>query len=164
MEWGPRALGNRSFLADPRRGEMKDIINLRIKQRESFRPFAPSVLEERSRDYFDMSVPSPFMLYAFGVKAGMRSQIPAVTHVDGTARPQTVSKETNPRYWKLIYEFEKISGIPVLLNTSFNVQEPIVCTPEEAIRSFMSTGTDYLVLDDLFVSREDIRGTSSSDL
>jgi len=161
MEWGPRALGNRSFLADPRRAEMKDIINLRIKQRESFRPFAPSVLEEKSHEYFEHHGASPFMLYAFGVKPDRRSQIPAVTHVDGTARPQTVSKETNPRYWKLIHEFEKISGVPVLLNTSFNVQEPIVCTPEEAIRSFLSTGTDCLVLDDLFVRREDIRSTQS---
>jgi carbamoyltransferase len=153
MEWGPRALGNRSFLADPRRGEMKDIINLRIKQRESFRPFAPSVLEEKSREYFYMSAPSPFMLYAFGVKPDRRSQIPAVTHVDGTARPQTVNKETNPRYWKLIHEFEKISGVPVLLNTSFNVQEPIVRTPDEAIDSFLKTKVDFLILDDFFIGQ-----------
>jgi len=153
MEWGPRALGNRSFLADPRREEMKDIINLKIKQRESFRPFAPSVLEEKSSEYFDYSGSSPFMLYAFPVKPEKRSQIPAVTHVDGTARPQTVNQETNPLYWKLIKEFEKLTGVPMLLNTSFNVQEPIVCTPGEAIESFIRTKVDYLVLNDLFIER-----------
>lgn len=164
MEWGPRALGNRSFLADPRREEMKDIINLRIKQRESFRPFAPSVLEERSQDYFAFSGSSPFMLYACKVKPGMKSLIPAVTHVDGTARPQTVSKKTNPRYWNLIREFERLTNVPVLLNTSFNIQEPIVCTPEDAIRSFLSTDTDYLVIDDLFVWREAVSMTAYSGL
>lgn len=153
MEWGPRALGNRSFLADPRREEMKDIINLKIKQREQFRPFAPSVLEEKSSEYFDYSGASPFMLHAFPVKPGKRSQILAVTHVDGTARPQTVNKETNPLYWKLIREFEKLTGVPLLLNTSFNVQEPIVCTPGEAIESFIRTKVDYLVLNDLFIER-----------
>ena len=153
MEWGPRALGNRSFLADPRREEMKDIINLKIKQREQFRPFAPSVLEEKSSEYFDYSGTSPFMLYAFPVKPEKRSQILAVTHVDGTARPQTVNKETNPLYWKLIKEFEKLTGVPMLLNTSFNVQEPIVCTPGEAIESFIRTKVDYLVLNDLFIER-----------
>jgi carbamoyltransferase len=153
MEWGPRALGNRSFLADPRREEMKDIINLRIKQRESFRPFAPSVLEERSSEFFEYSGSSPFMLYAFGVKPDRKPQIPAVTHVDGTARPQTVSKETNPRYWKLIHEFEKITGVPMLLNTSFNVQEPIVCTPDEAIDSFLKTKVDFLILEDLLAEQ-----------
>jgi carbamoyltransferase len=161
MEWGPRALGNRSFLADPRREEMKDIINLRIKQRESFRPFAPSVLEERSQEYFNMSVSSPFMLYAFGVKPDKRSQIPAVTHIDGTARPQTVNKETNLRYWKLIKQFEQLTDIPMLLNTSFNIQEPIVCTPEDAIMSFLNTSTDCLILEELFVRREDISSASS---
>ncbi|MCC7202178.1 MAG: carbamoyltransferase [Nitrospirae bacterium] len=151
MEWGPRALGNRSFLADPRREEMKDIINLKIKQREQFRPFAPSVLEEKSPGYFDYTGNSPFMLYAFPVKPEKRSLIPAVTHVDGTARPQTVNKETNPLYWKLINEFEKLTGVPILLNTSFNVQEPIVCTPGEALESFIRTKVDYLVLNDLFI-------------
>ena len=151
MEWGPRALGNRSFLADPRREEMKDIINLKIKQRESFRPFAPSVLEEKSPEYFDYTGTSPFMLYAFPVKPEKRSQIPAVTHVDGTARPQTVNKENNPLYWKLINEFGKLTGVPILLNTSFNVQEPIVCTPGEALESFIRTKVDYLVLNDLFI-------------
>ena len=132
---------------------MKDIINLKIKQREQFRPFAPSVLEEKSSEYFDYSGTSPFMLYAFPVKPEKRSQILAVTHVDGTARPQTVNKETNPLYWKLIKEFEKLTGVPMLLNTSLNVQEPIVCTPGEAIESFIRTKVDYLVLNDLFIER-----------
>ena len=153
MEWGPRALGNRSFLADPRREEMKDIINLRIKQRESFRPFAPSVLEEKSAEYFTHPGSSPFMLYACAVKPDKKPVIPAVTHVDGTARPQTVSKETNPLYWKLIHEFEKQTGVPVLLNTSFNVQEPIVCTPGEAVDSFLKTKVDFLILNDLCVEQ-----------
>ena len=135
---------------------MKDIINLKIKQRESFRPFAPSVLEEKSSEYFDYSGTSPFMLYAFPVKPEKRSQILAVTHIDGTARPQTVNKETNPLYWKLIKEFEKLTGVPILLNTSFNVQEPIVCIPSEAIESFIKTEVDYLVLNDLFIERPSI--------
>jgi carbamoyltransferase len=155
MEWGPRALGNRSFLADPRREDMKDIINLKIKKREPFRPFAPSVLEEKSQEYFHNPKPSPFMLFAFDVKDDKKGQIPAVTHVDGTARPQTVNKEINPLYWKLINEFEKLTGIPLVLNTSFNVQEPIVCTPEEAIDCFMRTEADYLVLNDLLIKRTD---------
>jgi carbamoyltransferase len=153
MEWGPRALGNRSFLADPRREDMKDIINSKIKKRETFRPFAPSVLEERSQDYFHIPEPSPFMLFAFDVKDEKKSQIPAVTHVDGTARPQTVNKDSNPSFWKLIKEFEKLTGVPVVLNTSFNVQEPIVCTPEEAIDCFQRTEVDYLILNDLFIKR-----------
>jgi carbamoyltransferase len=149
MEWGPRALGNRSFLADPRRAEIKDIINLKIKKREPFRPFAPSVLEERSHEFFDHTRPSPFMLYAFNVRPHKRSEIPAVTHVDGTARPQTVNKETNPKYRSLIKEFENRTGVPMLLNTSFNIQEPIVCTPENAVSSFLKTEAEYLVLDNL---------------
>lgn len=153
MEWGPRALGNRSFLADPRRNEMKDIINLKIKKREPFRPFAPSVLEERSQEYFGNPVPSPFMLFAFEVKSDKKSKIPAVTHVDGSARPHTVSKDTNPLYWKLIKEFENITGVPVILNTSFNIQEPIVCSPSEALDCFMKTEADYLILNDLFVKK-----------
>jgi len=156
MEWGPRALGNRSLLADPRRDEMKDTINAVIKQREMFRPFAPSVLEERSYEYFGNRQPSPFMLFTFPVSAAKRNEIPAVTHVDGTARPQTVSRETNPRYWRLIKEFEGITGVPILLNTSFNVQEPIVCTPGEAIHCFLRTKADYLVLGDLVVRRTDV--------
>jgi carbamoyltransferase len=153
MEWGPRALGNRSFLADPRREEMKDIINLKIKKREPFRPFAPSILEEKHTEYFENSISSPFMLHAFDVKSNKRSIIPAVTHVDGTARPQTVTKETNPLYWSLIKEFERITEVPVILNTSLNVQEPIVCTPDEAINCFMRTEADYLVLNSFVVKR-----------
>ena len=153
MEWGPRALGNRSFLADPRREEMKDNINLRIKKREPFRPFAPSVLEERSSEYFEHVGTSPFMLYAFNVRPEKKNQIPAVTHVDGTARPQTVNKETNRKYWSLIKEFENLTRVPMLLNTSFNIQEPIVCTPQQAISSFLKTKVDYLVLDNLIAKQ-----------
>lgn len=153
MEWGPRALGNRSLLADPRRAEMKDMINCKVKQRESFRPFAPSVLEEKSFSYFGNPIPSPFMLFAFKVNPDKLKEIPAVTHVDGTARPQTVSKDTNPQYWNLIKEFEKLTGVPVLLNTSFNVQEPIVCTPEDAIKCFLKTKVDYLVLNNLLIKQ-----------
>ena len=151
MEWGPRALGNRSFLADPRREDMKEIINRKIKKREPFRPFAPSVLEERSADYFDHPWLSPFMLLACPVRPGRRSEIPAVTHVDGTARPQSVSRRTNPRYWSLIRAFEERTGVPVILNTSLNVQEPVVCTPDHALDCFLKTGVDLLVLEDLLV-------------
>jgi carbamoyltransferase len=153
MEWGPRALGNRSLLADPRREEMKEIINRKIKQREPFRPFAPSVLEERSPEYFGNPEPSPFMLFTFDVRSDKRKIIPAVTHVDGTARPQTVNKVTNPRFYKLIKEFERLTDVPVVLNTSFNVQEPIVCTPYEAINCFMRTKADYLVLNTLLIKQ-----------
>jgi carbamoyltransferase len=132
---------------------MKDVINLKIKKRETFRPFAPSILVEHHDEFFDNSIPSPFMLYAFDVKIDKKNVIPAVTHIDGTARPQTVDKGTNPLYWKLIKEFEKITGVPVLLNTSLNVQEPIVCTPDEAITCFMRTETDYLVLNNFLVER-----------
>src|SRR5207247_855352 len=131
MEWGPRALGNRSIVVDPRRAEMKDLLNSRIKRREPFRPFAPSILLERVGDYFEETHPSPFMLMAYKVKAAKRSVIPAPTHVDGTGRLQTVDRDENPRYWKLIKAFETLTGVPVLLNTSFNENEPVVCTPEE---------------------------------
>ncbi|MCF6158409.1 MAG: carbamoyltransferase [wastewater metagenome] len=154
MEWGPRALGNRSLLADPRKAEIRDIINLKVKQRELFRPFAPSVLEEKSYDYFGNSDPSPFMLFAFPVSPEKRKDIPAVTHIDGTARPQTVNKETNPLYWNLLKEFEKKTGVPVLLNTSFNVQEPIVCSPKDAVLCFLKTGVDYLVVNNFLVKNE----------
>lgn len=153
MEWGPRALGNRSLLADPRRAEIRDIINLKVKQREPFRPFAPSVLEEKSYSYFGNTVPSPFMLFAFKVNPDRQKEIPAVTHVDGTARPQTVSKELNPLYWNLIKEFENRTGVPVLLNTSFNVQEPIVCSPKDAVACFLKTKVDYLVLNNLLIEQ-----------
>jgi carbamoyltransferase len=136
MEWGPRALGARSLLADPRRAEMKDIINEKVKQRESFRPFAPSILSEHAHEFFEYYNDSPFMIFSFPVKKGTAEKVPAVVHVDNTARPQAVYKETNPRYWRLINEFYKITGVPILLNTSFNIQEPIVCTPEDAINTF----------------------------
>ena len=138
MEFGPRALGNRSIVVDPRRAEMKDLLNSRIKHREPFRPFAPSILAERVGDYFEETHPSPFMLMAYKVKPEKRSVIPAPTHVDGTGRLQTVDRDENPRYWKLIKEFENLTGVPVLLNTSFNENEPVVCTPEEAINCFQA--------------------------
>jgi carbamoyltransferase len=152
-EWGPRALGNRSILADPRRAEMKDVLNARIKRREPFRPFAPSILEERVGDYFEQSYPDPFMIKVYPVRAEKRAQIPAVTHVDGTGRLQTVSKAQNPRYWALLSAFEAQTGVPVLLNTSFNENEPIVNTPTEAIQCFLRTRMDRLVLGDWRVRR-----------
>lgn len=153
MEWGPRALGNRSFLADPRRAEMKETINRKIKLREPFRPFAPSMLAEASDRYFGRRHEAPFMVTVFPVMPGGRGEIPAVVHVDGTARPQLVDRDVNPRYWSLIREFEKKTGVPVVLNTSFNVQEPIVCTPEHAVSTFLKTDVDLLVLEDLLVGR-----------
>ncbi len=149
-EFGPRALGNRSILADPRRAEMKDVINARVKFREAFRPFAPSVPDEKATDYFDIDRPSPFMLFVTPVK--QPEKIPAVTHVDGTARLQTVSKKQNPRYYRLLQAFGDETGVPVLLNTSFNVRgEPIVDTPQEAFACFMRTGLDVLVLGNFLI-------------
>ena len=153
QEWGPRALGNRSILVDPRRAEMKDILNRRIKHREIFRPFAPSILEEATGQYFERSHPSPFMNLAYTVRPEKRSAIPAPTHVDGTGRLQTVSKQNNPRYWSLIKEFEKQTGVPVLLNTSFNDNEPIVLTPTEAIDCFLRTQMDILVLGNYLIEK-----------
>jgi len=153
MEWGPRALGNRSFVADPRRAEMKETINRKIKLREPFRPFAPSMLAEASERYFGKRHEAPFMITVFPVLKERRAEIPAVVHVDGTARPQLVERDVNPRYWGLIREFEKKTGVPVLLNTSFNVQEPIVCTPEQAVATFLKTEVDLLVMEDLVVRR-----------
>jgi carbamoyltransferase len=126
-------LGNRSIVADPRRPEMKEILNRRIKHREIFRPFAPSVLAEKTGEWFEKSYPCPFMTLAYSVLPEKRDKIPAPTHVDGTGRLQTVSRDANPRYWKLIKAFEEQTGVPVVLNTSFNDNEPIVCKPEEAI-------------------------------
>jgi len=152
MEWGPRALGNRSILADPRNAKMKDILNEKIKHRESFRPFAPSVLEEFASDYFDIDIPSPYMLMVANVK--QPEKIPAVTHVDGTARLQTVSKESNSLYYDLINEFYKITGIPIIINTSMNVMgEPIVNTPSDAYNMILKTEMDYLLLGNNLVSR-----------
>ncbi len=152
-EWGPRALGNRSIVADPRRPEMKEILNRRIKHREIFRPFAPSILAEASGEWFEKSHPSPFMTMAYAVKPGKRDKIPAPTHVDGTGRLQTVTKTANPRYWKLIKEVERQTGVPVVLNTSFNDNEPIVCKPQEAIDCFLRTQMDALVLGDFLITK-----------
>jgi len=152
-EWGPRALGNRSILGDPRRADMKDILNLKIKRRESFRPFAPSILEEATGDWFEESYPDPFMIKVYPIRPERRSEIPAVTHVDGTGRLQTVSKSANPRYWKLIRAFGDETGVPIVLNTSFNENEPIVNTPAEALDCFLRTKMDRLVLGDVVVER-----------
>ncbi len=152
-EWGPRALGNRSIVADPRRPEMKEILNRRIKHREIFRPFAPSILAESTDEWFEKSHPSPFMTLAYAVRPGKRDKIPAPTHVDGTGRLQTVTREANPRYWSLIKAFEQLTGVPVVLNTSFNDNEPIVCRPEEALDCFQRTQMDALVLGDFLITR-----------
>ena len=146
MEWGPRALGNRSILADPRRGDIREILNTKIKFREKFRPFAPSVLEEALDDYFVGAVPDPFMIQVYPVRPDKREVIPAVTHVDGSGRLQTVSRVTNPLYWKLLKAFELLTDVPVLLNTSFNENEPIVHKPSEALDCFLRTDMDVLVL------------------
>ena len=152
-EWGPRALGNRSIVADPRRAEMKEILNQRIKHREIFRPFAPSILAEKTGEWFEKSRPSPFMTLAYSVRPEKRSKIPAPTHVDGTGRLQTVTREANARYWSLIKAFERLTGVPVVLNTSFNDNEPIVCSPAEALDCFQRTKMDALVLGDFLITR-----------
>ena len=152
-EWGPRALGNRSIVADPRRPEMKEILNQRIKHREIFRPFAPSILAESTSEWFEKSHPSPFMTLAYSVRSEKRAKIPAPTHVDGTGRLQTVTRDANPRYWSLIKAFEQLTGVPVVLNTSFNDNEPIVCRPEEALDCFLRTQMDALVLGNILMTR-----------
>jgi carbamoyltransferase len=153
MEFGPRALGNRSIVVDPRRPEMKDVLNARIKKREPFRPFAPSILEERISEYFEQTHPAPTMLMVYQIKPEKRAAIPAVTHVDGSGRLQTVSREANPLYYDLIREFERITGVPVVLNTSFNEDEPIVCTPDQAMDCFQRTRMDVLFLGNYMVER-----------
>jgi carbamoyltransferase len=159
FEWGPRALGHRSILADPRRRDMKDIVNTKIKFREPFRPFAPSVLVERAEDYFalpeaERHYPARFMLYVVEVREGKRDRIPAVTHVDGTGRLQTVREDLAPRYYRLIETFGQATGVPVLLNTSFNLKgEPIVNTPQEAFRTFSQSGMDSLVLGEYVITK-----------
>jgi carbamoyltransferase len=176
MEWGPRALGNRSILGDPRHPEMQKRLNLKIKYREGFRPFAPSVLMEECASYFDLDRPSPYMLLVAPVKEErrhplppgydsldlfdrlyhLRSDVPAITHVDYSARIQTVHRETNERYWRLIRAFQEQTGCGLIVNTSFNVRgEPIVCTPEDAYQCFMRTEMDYLVLGDYLFSKAD---------
>jgi carbamoyltransferase len=153
MEWGPRALGNRSILCDPRRGDMKARLNDKIKRRESFRPFAPSVLEEEVGNWFEEDDSVPFMMQVFQIREERRPEIPAVTHVDGSGRLQTVSRRTNPRYYQLIDQFKKLTGIPMVLNTSFNENEPIVCRPDEALDCFLRTKMDTLVLGDFLIER-----------
>jgi len=154
MEFGPRALGNRSIVVDPRRADMKDVLNDRIKKREPFRPFAPSILEERVADYFEQTHPAPTMLMVYQIKDERRREIPAVTHVDGSGRLQTVSREVNERYYQLISDFDALTGVPVVLNTSFNENEPIVCTPQQAIDCFQKTRMDVLYLGNYAIRRE----------
>ncbi|MFN2512412.1 MAG: carbamoyltransferase [Pyrinomonadaceae bacterium] len=154
MEFGPRALGNRSIVVDPRRPEMKDILNDRIKKREPFRPFAPSILEEHTDAYFEQDHPAPTMLMVYQIRPERRSEIPAVTHVDGSGRLQTVSRALNPRYYQLISDFNELTGVPVVLNTSFNENEPIVCTPRNAIDCFLKTRMDVLYLGNQAVRRK----------
>jgi carbamoyltransferase len=176
MEFGPRALGNRSIIADPRDGDMQRKLNLQVKFREGFRPFAPAVLEDSAREYFDLTQPSPYMSFVADVARchqrplpddyaslplferlyWQRSDIPAVTHVDYSARVQTVSRDTNPRFWDLLDAFRRLTGCAVLVNTSFNVRgEPIVCTPAEAYRCFMRTDLEFLVMGDYLLDKRD---------
>ncbi len=153
MEWGPRALGNRSIVCDPRRADMKDILNMKIKRRESFRPFAPSILRESVPEWFETDDDVPFMMQVFQIRNDRRHLIPAVTHVDGSGRLQTVDRGTNHRYYRLIETFAGLTGVPMVLNTSFNENEPVVCRPEEALDCFLRTKMDALVLGDWMIVR-----------
>src|SRR5688572_8174740 len=153
MEWGPRALGNRSIVCDPRRADMKDILNHKIKRRESFRPFAPSVIREAVGEWFETDYDVPFMLQVYQIREEKRAQVPAVTHVNGSGRLQSVSESQNPRYYHLIEAFRDLTGVPLVLNTSFNENEPVVNTPAEALDCFLRTKMDLLVMGDLMVSR-----------
>jgi carbamoyltransferase len=153
MEWGPRALGSRSIVCDPRRADMKDILNRKIKRRESFRPFAPSILREATAEWFEVDDDVPFMMQVYPIRADKRAAIPAVTHVDGSGRLQTVTRAANPRYYRLIEAFRAITGVPLVLNTSFNENEPVVCTPAEALDCFLRTRMDLLAIGDFLVSR-----------
>lgn len=153
LEWGPRALGNRSILGDPRRADMKDILNQKIKRRESFRPFAPSILREEVPAWFEQEDDVPFMMQVFQVREERRGVIPAVTHVDGSGRLQTVHRDTNPLYHRLITSFRDLTGVPIVLNTSFNENEPVVCRPREALDCFLRTKMDVLVLGRWMVRR-----------
>jgi carbamoyltransferase len=150
MEWGPRALGNRSILANPASPNMKDILNARIKRREWFRPFAPSVLAERQSEIFEHTHPSPFMLHVYKIKPEWRERLVAVNHADNTGRLQTVARDENPLYYDLIKKFGEKTGVPVILNTSFNENEPVVCQPSEAIECFLRTKMDTLVIGSFF--------------
>lgn len=162
MEFGPRALGNRSILADPRRSDMKDILNSRIKHREHFRPFCPSIRADRAAEFFETSYPSPFMVTAYRIRPERQADIPAVTHADGTGRLQMVEEDQNPLYWKLITRFAELTGVPVLLNTSFNENEPIVNTPGQAIDCFLRTNMDVLVVGPYLLYKNENR-TPSQD-
>lgn len=153
MEWGPRALGNRSIVCDPRRADMKNLLNRKIKRRESFRPFAPSILREAVAEWFEVDDDVPFMTQVYPIRVEKRSLIPAVTHVDGTGRLQTVTREANPRYYQLIAAFRDLTGVPLVLNTSFNENEPIVCTPWEALDCFLRTEMDMLVMGGWVITR-----------
>ncbi len=146
-------MGNRSIIGDPRRPDMKDILNLKIKRRESFRPFAPSILREAVPEWFELDGDVPFMMQVYPIRADRRAQIPAVTHVDGSGRLQTVQQSANPRYYQLISAFRDLTGIPMVLNTSFNENEPVVCRPAEALDCFLRTKMDVLVLGDEFIER-----------
>jgi carbamoyltransferase len=163
MELGPRALGNRSILADPRRSEMKEILNARVKHREPFRPFAPSVRAEVTGDWFEQSYTSPFMVLVYAVRPEKRALVPAVTHVDGSGRLQTVEQAASPRYYRLLAEFEQQTGVPILLNTSFNENEPIVMSPEHALDTFAKTRIDLLVLGNYIVRREPSVSAATSE-
>jgi len=157
MEFGPRALGSRSILADSTHEKAKDRVNRSVKFRENWRPFAPACLAECAHEYFEGAREAPFMTMTFPVRASKRDRIPAVTHADNTARVQTVSRDSNPRFWRLIKEFEKKTGVPVILNTSFNLRgEPIVCTPKDAVRTFYSSGLDFLVLGDSLIAKSPV--------
>src|SRR5262249_4324320 len=151
--WGPRALGNRSILGDPRRADMKELLNLKIKRRESFRPFAPSVLDNHVAEWFEEDDDVPFMMQVFQIQPEKRRLIPAVTHVDGSGRLQTVSARLNPLYYQLIDNFRALTGTPMLLNTSFNENEPVVCEPQQALDCFLRTRMDMLVMGCTVVQR-----------
>jgi carbamoyltransferase len=153
MEWGPRALGNRSIVCDPRRADMKEILNAKIKRRESFRPFAPSILREAVAEWFETDDDVPFMMQVYQIRQEKRAQIPAVTHVDGSGRLQTVHRDTNPLYYRLIEAFRDVTGVPMVLNTSFNENEPVVCKPEEALDCFLRTRMDVLVMGSYYIER-----------
>jgi carbamoyltransferase len=153
MEWGPRALGNRSIVCDPRRKDMKDMLNLKIKRRESFRPFAPSILREAVPEWFETDDDVPFMMQVYQIRREKQPLIPAVTHVDGSGRLQTVTRETNPLYYGLIEAFRAVTGVPMVLNTSFNENEPVVCRPQEALECFLRTKMDVLVMGRFVVAR-----------
>jgi carbamoyltransferase len=159
MEWGPRALGNRSILVDPRRAEMKDVLNSRIKRRESFRPFAPAILEEYVDEFFEHKQPDPFMSKVYKIRPEKRGLIPAAVHVDGTGRLQSVRREDNPLYWQVIDTFRQLTGVPVVINTSFNENEPIVHLPAQAIDCFLRTRMDVLVLGPFFCRKHDSSGS-----